>query len=239
MLMKEIVLEARRNLARANRILYLKGIVDGFGHVSCRHPEIAGHYLISCNRAPNLVKEADIVELDEESNPVGGDTRRLYLERFIHGEIYRTRPDVQAVVHSHSAAMITIAATDVSVKPMFHMAGFLTRTAKFDIREATGRETDMLIRDHDLGRHLADTLGPASAVLMVGHGSTMVGTSLEEAIYRAVYAEVNAGMQLGAMRVSDRVRYLSETESDLATETNRGQLKRCWDLWCEEVDIDA
>ncbi|OVZ57900.1 hypothetical protein CDO44_16075 [Pigmentiphaga sp. NML080357] len=236
--MSDIVREARRDLARANRILYLKGVVDGFGHVSCRHPEIPGHYLISCNRAPNLVKEADIVELDAESNPTGGDTRRLYLERFIHGEIYRTRPDVRAVVHSHSTAMITIGATDVQIRPMFHMAGFLTRAAKFDIREATGRETDMLIRDHELGRHLAETLGPASTVLMAGHGATMVGTSLEEAIYRAVYAEVNAGMQLGAMRVSGNVRYLSETESDLATEANRGQLKRCWDLWCAEVDID-
>ena len=236
--MNDTVLETRRNLARANRILYLKGIVDGFGHVSCRHPEIAGHYLLSCNRAPSLVKEADIVELDADSNPVGGDTRRLYLERFIHGEIYRTRPDVRAVVHSHSTAMITIAATDVPVQPMFHMAGFLTRAVKFDIREATGRETDMLIRDPDLGRHLAETLGPASAVLMVGHGSTMVGASLEEAIYRAIYAEINAGMQLGALQVSGKVRYLSETESDLATEANRGQLRRCWELWCDEVDID-
>ncbi|VCU69793.1 Decarboxylase NovR [Pigmentiphaga humi] len=233
--MSDIVLEARRNLARANRILYLKGVVDGFGHVSCRHPENPGHYLLSCNRAPKLVTEADIVELDAESNPVGGDTRRLYLERFIHGEIYRARPDVQAVVHSHSAAMITIGATDVQLRPMYHMAGFLTRVARFDIREASGRETDMLISDHELGRHLADTLGPASAVLMTGHGSTMVGGSLEEAVYRAVYAEANAGIQLGAMQLSRNVRHLSETESDLATESNRGQLKRCWDLWCEEV----
>ena len=96
----------------------------------------------------------------------------------------------------------------------------------------------MLIRDPDLGRHLAETLGPASAVLMVGHGSTMVGASLEEAIYRAIYAEINAGMQLGALQVSGKVRYLSETESDLATEANRGQLRRCWELWCDEVDID-
>lgn len=236
--MNDIVRQARRDLARANRILYLKGVVDGFGHVSCRHPGSAGHYLISCNRAPNLVKEADIVELDADSNPVGGDDRRLYLERYIHGEIYRTRPDVHAIVHSHSTAMITIGATDVRIRPMFHMAGFLTRTAKFDIREATGRDTDMLIRDPELGRYLAHALGPASTVLMAGHGATMVGGSLEEAIYRAVYAEVNAGMQLGAMQVSGNVRYLSEAESDLATETNRGQLKRCWDLWCAEVDID-
>ncbi|MBX6318324.1 class II aldolase/adducin family protein [Pigmentiphaga sp.] len=236
--MSDTVLEARRNVARANRILYLKGVVDGFGHVSCRHPEIPDHYLISCNRAPNLVKESDIVELDADSNPVGGDARRLYLERFIHGEIYRTRPDVNAVVHSHSIAMITIGATDVQIRPMFHMAGFLTRAAKFDIREATGRETDMLIRDPELGRNLAETLGPASAVLMAGHGATMVGTSLEEAVYRAVYAEINAGMQLNALRVSGNVRYLSDKEGDLATETNRGQLKRCWDLWCAEVNID-
>lgn len=227
--------QAVREVVQANHILYLKNIVDGFGHVSVRNPENPNTYFLSCNRAPNLVREEDIVELDLDSRPVHDEGKRLYLERFIHGELYKARPDVQAVVHSHSAAMITLAATPVMPQPLFHMAGFLTRLAKFDIAEATGEETDMLIRDPELGRHLAESLGPANAVLMVGHGSTVVGGSIEEVIYRAIYGEINATMQLQALGISQDIRYLSEKESELATETNRGQLRRCWDLWVAEV----
>lgn len=227
--------EAIQEVVHANHILYLKKIVDGFGHVSVRNPENPNTYLLSCNRAPNLVRREDIVELDLDSKPVQDEGKRLYLERFIHGELYKARPDVQAIVHSHSSAMITLAATPVMPKPLFHMAGFLSRLAKFDIAEATGRDTDMLIRDPELGRHLAESLGPANAVLMVGHGSTVVGGSIEETIYRAIYGEINAAMQIQALGISADIRYLTETEGKLADETNRGQLRRCWDLWVAEV----
>jgi len=185
-------------LVYANRILYDQGIVDGLGHVSVRHPDQEGVFLLSCNRAPGMVKRQDIVCYDLDGNAVSETNERPYLERFIHSEIYRARPDVVAVVHSHSPSVIPFAITQNPLKPVFHMSGFLgSGSAHFEIREAAGN-TDMLIRSAYLGEALAKSLGKHNCVLMRGHGSTVVGTSLEQVIYRAIYAEVNAKLQLAA-----------------------------------------
>ncbi len=127
--------------------------------------------------------------------------RRVYLERFIHGEIYRARPDVQAVVHSHSPNVIPFGVTGTPLQPVFHMSGFLAEgSALFEIRDVAG-DTDMLISNASLGEALAAALGSRSTVLMRGHGSTVVGASIEQAVYRAVYAEVNARLQTQAKQL--------------------------------------
>lgn len=217
-------------LVYANRILYDQGVVDGLGHVSVRHPEVPGVYLLSCNRAPGLVRRADIVCYDLDGNAVSETTERPYLERFIHGEIYRARPDVVAVVHSHSPSVIPFGAVRQPLRPIFHMAGFLgSGSAHFDIRDSAG-DTDMLIRSPELGRSLADSLGACSCVLMRGHGSTTVGQSIEQVVYRAIYAEVNAKLQLAALGLGE-VTYLNEQEAALAAATNDGQIARSWNLW--------
>jgi ribulose-5-phosphate 4-epimerase/fuculose-1-phosphate aldolase len=166
-------------LVIANRILYEQGVVDGFGHVSVRHDQSADHFLLSCNRAPGLVKKADIMVYDLDGNAVGDTTQRPYLERFIHGEIYRARPDVVSVVHSHSPSVIPFGVTGQRLRPVFHMSGFLgSGSTLYDIRRESGN-TDMLIRDAGLGKDLARALGTHTCVLMRGHGSTVVGPTLE------------------------------------------------------------
>ena len=221
-------------LALANRILYDQGVVDGFGHVSVRHHRSDAHFLLARNMAPGLVTAADILTFDLDGNALDAAGRRVYLERFIHGEIYRARPDVRAVVHSHSPNVIPFAATRTPLRPIFHMSGFLGRgSALFEIRDVAG-ETDLLIRDARLGRALAASLGPHAAVLMRGHGSTVVGASLEQAVYRAIYAETNARLQAQAMTLGD-VTYLTETEAALAAATNDTQLARTWELWERRV----
>ena len=228
-------------LVYANRILYDQGIVDGLGHVSVRHPHQEGVFLLSCNRAPGLVKRQDIVCYDLDGNAVSNTTERPYLERFIHSEIYRARPDVVAVVHSHSPSVIPFAITHNPLKPVFHMSGFLgSGSAHFEIREVAGN-SDMLIRSAYLGEALAKSLGKHNCVLMRGHGSTVVGTSLEQVVYRAIYAEVNAKLQLAANGLGD-ITFLNEEEAKLASDMNDGQIPRSWNLWVTrlgQVDIGA
>lgn len=228
-------------LVYANRILYDQGIVDGLGHVSVRHPNQDGVFLLSCNRAPGLVKRQDIVCYDLDGNAVSQTTERPYLERFIHSEIYRARPDVVSVVHSHSPSVIPFAITHNPLKPVFHMSGFLgSGSAHFEIREAAGN-SDMLIRSAYLGEALAKSLGKHNCVLMRGHGSTVVGTSLEQVVYRAIYAEVNAKLQLAANGLGE-ISFLNEEEAKLASDMNDGQIPRSWNLWVTrlgQIDIGA
>jgi ribulose-5-phosphate 4-epimerase/fuculose-1-phosphate aldolase len=223
----------------ANRILYDQGVVDGLGHVSARHDSDPNQFLLSCNRAPGLVRHADVLCYDLDGNTVSPTTERSYLERFIHGEIYRARPDVMAVVHSHSPSVIPFGATGNRLRPIFHMAGFLGRgSALFDIREGFG-ETDMLIRNNEMGKALARSLGKCTCVLMRGHGSTVVGNCVEQAVYRAVYAEVNAKLQSQALGLGE-VTYLTAQEADLAAAANDTQIGRSWDLWRRRIGpIDA
>jgi len=224
----------------ANRILYDHGVVDGLGHASVRHDSAPGVFLLSCNRAPALVRKRDIVCYDYDGNAVSETSERPYLERFIHGEIYRARPDVVAVVHSHSPSVIPFGVTQLRLRPVFHMAGFLgSGAAHFEIRDAAG-DTDMLIRDKSLGEALARSLGDCSCVLMRGHGSTTVGTSIEQVVYRAIYAEVNAKLQLQANALG-AITFLSAEEARRAAETNDGQIPRSWSLWVQRLgrpDID-
>lgn len=218
----------------ANRILYRYGVVDGFGHVSARHDRSPGHFLLARNMAPGLVRRDDIVTFDLDGTALDAAGRRVYLERFIHGEIYRARPDVQAVVHSHSPNVIPFGVTGQSLRPVFHMSGFLGEgSALFEIRDVAG-DTDMLVSNNHLGVALAVALGARSTVLMRGHGSTVVGGSIEQAVYRAFYAEVNARLQTQAKLLGE-VKYLNAAEAAKAAAINDTQLPRVWELWRQEI----
>lgn len=223
--------EAIDDLVTANRILFDRGVVDGFGHVSIRHPARNDRFLLARNMAPGLVTRADILEFD-----LGGDVinsrERVYLERFIHGEIYRVRPDVNAVVHSHSPAVIPYGvASGVQLRPIFHMSGFLGQGCPiFEIRRAAGMNSDLLIRSRELGAALATDLGVHSAILMRGHGATVVADNLRRAVYRAVYMQVNAELQTVASALGP-VTFLSPGEAESTVLSVEGQLNRAWDLW--------
>ena len=221
-------------LATANRILYNQGVVDGFGHISVRHDASDTHFLLARNMAPALVTPADILTFDLDGNALDAGDRRVYLERFIHGEIYRARPDVVAVVHSHSPSVIPFAVTRTALRPVYHMSGFLGEgSAHFEIRDVAGN-SDLLIRNGKLGRALAAALGTNTAVLMRGHGSTVVGTSIEQVVYRAIYAEMNARLQTQALALGD-VTFLNVEEAGFAAATNDTQLARVWELWSRAV----
>lgn len=220
----------REDLVTANHILAREGVVDGFGHVSARAGP--GHFILARSMAPLLVTSNDILAFDLGSAECTGDTRTPYLERFIHAEIYRARSDVHAVVHSHSPATIPFGAVKgARLQPIYHMSAFLgSGTPVFEIRMLGGHATDMLIRNRPLGEALAHSLGDSAVVLMRGHGVTVVGSTLRQAVFRAVYTELNARVQMLAMGIGE-VEYLNATEAAAATTANDSQIARAWDLW--------
>src|SRR5207302_139121 len=210
-----------------------QGVVDGFGHVSVRHDKNPEPFLLARSMAPGLATTNDIMEFDRDGNAVDPQGRALYLERFIHSEIYKARPEVKAVVHSHSPAVIPFGVTSVPLRSIFHLSSFLGAGAPvFEIREAGGPATDMLIRNPALGAALATTLGDCAVALLRGHGNVVVGGSIREVVFRAVYTEVNARLAADALRWGQgRVTFLSEAEAKASTETNRAQIGRPWELW--------
>lgn len=226
------------DLAAAARILAARGVVDGFGHVSMRHPDAPDRYLMSRALAPALVVPADIVEYDLDSAACDPDAPKGFLERFIHGQIYRARPDVGAVVHSHSPSVIPFGLAKAPMRACFHNAAFLAGGVPvFDIAEGFGA-TDMLVSDNDKGVALAESLGDRPVVLMRAHGSVACGPTLQSAVFRAVYTEVSARVQHWAQALAgdgEDLAFLSDEEGRLADVPNQTAGLRAWDLWRAEM----
>jgi ribulose-5-phosphate 4-epimerase/fuculose-1-phosphate aldolase len=219
------------DLVEANHILADHGIVDGFGHVSVRHPDNPERYLLARNVAPEQVTAADILELDLDGNPIDARRRQPYRERPIHSEIYKARPDVAAVVNAHSPWVLSFAANGIALKPIHNKAAFLAPgTPIFDLRERFGA-TDMLLTTPAHGRALAQALGASAVILIRGHGHVAVGPSLKVAVFRACYAEFNASLQARALALPGTTIYLEGEEAAKADRTMQQVDERPWALW--------
>jgi ribulose-5-phosphate 4-epimerase/fuculose-1-phosphate aldolase len=223
------------DLVAANRTLARLNVLDAFGHVSVRDPRDPHRYLMSRSIAPESVTAADILLLDLDSQTVDpkDDGKLLYRERFIHGEIYKARPDVNAVVHSHSPTVVPFTVTRAKLRPLLHNAGFLgLGTPLFEIRKAVGDGTDLMILTPNLGKDLAKKLGKdAAVVLMRGHGDSVVGPSLPNAVFRAYYTEVNARQQLAAITIGGAINFMTRAEAITSNEAMLRASARPWALW--------
>lgn len=224
------------DLVVANRILFAQGVVDAFGHISARHDKRPDRFLLARNMAPACVTAGDIVEFNLEGEPLNSNGRKVYLERFIHSEIYRLYPDVNAVVHSHSPGIVPMSVVkSFPLRPLFHMAGFIGGAAPvFEIRDFVGNSSDLLISSQKLGVALAEMFANSRIVLMRGHGSTVVAPDIKTAVYRAVYAEVNARFQMEAARQGE-ITFLTPEEAETCMKVIEGQIARPWDLWKEQA----
>jgi HCOMODA/2-hydroxy-3-carboxy-muconic semialdehyde decarboxylase len=232
-----VATERIADLAAASRILAAQGVVDGFGHVSMRHPSAPDRYLMARSVAPALVTPEDIIEYDLDSNACNAGGRSSFLERFIHGEIYKARSDIMSVVHSHSPSVIPFGLVAVPMRAMFHNAAFLAEGVPvFDIREKFGA-TDMLVSNGPKGVALAGLMGKRDVALMRGHGSVACGPTLQTAVFRAVYTEVNARIQHWTLALggSTPIAALDGEEGRLADVINRTAGMRAWDLWRAQV----
>ena len=228
-----------RKLVMANRILAAEGVVDAFGHISVRHPDRPDRYLLSCSRSPELVKVADIMEFDLDSNPVDAKGRTPYLERFIHGAVYHARPDVMSVMHNHSYEIIPFGVSKTPLRPIFHSAGRLGATIPvWDIRKKFG-DTNLLVANKDHGRDLVACLGQNVIALMRGHGCVVTGPTLETTVLTSIYLRVNARLQLDAMHMGE-VTYLSPGEIELSSQRNKPKVgdDRAWEYLCARAKID-
>jgi ribulose-5-phosphate 4-epimerase/fuculose-1-phosphate aldolase len=225
------------DLVAANRILARHGIVDAFGHVSVRDERDPQRFFLSRSLAPELVSAADILEFDLESRTADAKGPG-YSERFIHGEIYKARTDVNAIVHSHSPSVIPFGVTGVALRPVYHLAAFIgDGVPVFDIRKAAGI-TDMLVSDSARGRALAQVLGARPVALMRGHGVVVVGSSLPFAVGRSIYVESNAKIQAQALALGGSLTYLSPDEArQIVVAGENGGYQRAWELWKQQVAV--
>lgn len=223
------------NLVLANHILVNEGVLDGFGHISVRDPSDPKRFFIARSMAPALVTEADLVTCNLDGEVIAPVGAKTYVERFIHSEIYKARPDVHSVVHSHSPAVIPFGVTGARLRPICHMSGFLGATVPvYEIRRDAGETSDLLIRNQALGRALADSLGSATVALMRGHGSVTVGVSIQQAVFRAIYTENSARLQLEASRLGE-INFLTDGEAQATSDMNDQHLDRPWQMWVRRV----
>ena len=219
------------DLVLANHILVNQGVLDGFGHISVRDPANPQRFFIARSMAPALVQADDIVACDLDSNVIDERGRKTYLERFIHGEIFKLRPDVNAVIHSHSPSVIPFGVTGARLRPICHMSGFLGATTPvYEIRHFAGEDSDLLVRNHALGKALAEVLGSHPVALMRRHGSVAVGSSIKQVVYRAIYTENNARLQAMSIPLGE-VSYLTDAEARATAEMNDQHLDRPWQMW--------
>jgi len=231
------------DIVAANRILAAEMVVDAFGHVSARHPQNPNHYLIARAVPPELVNAEDIMELSLDGEVVNGDTRKPYLERYIHAAIYEARPEVNSVVHSHSHSVIPYSVTGEKLRPIVHSCAPIGGEVPVWDAQTVFGDTSMLISDMPMGRDFAKALAQNNAALMRGHGCTVIGRSVREAVYTAVYLEVNAKLQAQASRFPP-VKYLTQGEIQIVCERlanakpNEGY-DRAWEYWCRHAGVEA
>ena len=223
------------DLAAASRILADQGVFDAAGHVSMRHLHRADRFLMSRALAPALVADDDILELTLDGEPCEARGRRPFIERFIHGEIYRARPDVMAVAHGHSPSVVPFGLVGTPMRATYHNAAFLAAGVPvFDIRDRFGT-TDIVINSVERGTALAEALGDKSVALLRAHGVVVVGPSLQAAVFRAVFTEVSARVQLQAALLGGSIAALDAEEGRMADAINLATLGRSWELWKKRV----
>jgi HCOMODA/2-hydroxy-3-carboxy-muconic semialdehyde decarboxylase len=224
---------ALRDLVIANRILAHENVVDAYGHVSVRHPEDPKRFLLACSLAPSMVGREDIMQFDLEGNPLGGDARQPYLERFIHGAIYEARPDVLAVVHAHAEDVLPFGVTDAPLRPVIHSGSFMgEHVPVWDIRDKFG-DTNLLVTNPAQGRDLALRLGGNNVSLMRGHGFVAAARSLIEVVRMSVYVPRNARVQMAAMQLG-AVKPLSPGEiaaRNAGYKPHSPETWRAWEYW--------
>ena len=218
------------DLVIANRILAHEGIVDAYGHVSVRHPRDPKRYLLARSLSPEMVQQADIMEFDLDGTPASGDSRQPYLERFIHGAVYESRPEVLAVVHAHAEDVLPFGITDAPLRPVIHSGSFMgPEVPVWDIRDKFG-DTKLLVTTMPQGRDLAGRLAHNNVALMRGHGFVAAARSLIEVVRMSVYVPRNARVQFAAMQLGE-VKPLSRGEIDARNAGYKPRSPETWRAW--------
>jgi HCOMODA/2-hydroxy-3-carboxy-muconic semialdehyde decarboxylase len=231
----EVDASTLQDLAAASRILADQGVFDAAGHVSMRHPANPERFLMSRSLAPALVTADDIMEFTLDCEPCDARGRVAFIERYLHGEIYRARPDVMGVAHGHSPAVVPFGIVPTPMRATYHNAAFLAYGVPvFDIRDTFGA-TDIVINSSARGAALARALADKAVVLLRAHGFVAVGPSLQAAVFRAIFTEVSARVQLQAEALGGPLAALDDEEGRKADAINLATVGRSWEFWKRRV----
>ncbi len=230
--------DAIADLVLAYKILVNEGVLDSFGHISIRSAASRDRFLLPRAMPPSLVNAEDVLEFRiETSQPVDPRGRRVNGERYLHGEIYKARPNVCAIVHSHSQAVIPFSITNVPLRPVIVQAGFMPlQIPNFEIRDVRGNGRGMQITDQVRGAALAKVLGDVPLALMRGHGNVVVGSSVKQATVFAAYTDINARMQAQAMQLDRNIVAMDEPELFGPSEFD---INRPWENFRQKLIADS
>jgi ribulose-5-phosphate 4-epimerase/fuculose-1-phosphate aldolase len=229
------------DLVAGNRILAAENVADAYGHISARHPVHPDRFLIARATAPELVAADDIMEVALDGEVLGADSRKAYLERYIHAAIYAVRPDVTSVIHSHTRSVVPFSVTQERLRPLIHSCATIGWNIPVWDAQTTFGDTNLLVSDMNMGRDLATALGSNNVALMRGHGCTVIGHSVREAVYTAVYLDVNAELQMQASHLSP-ITFLTEREVEiisarLANSKPGEGYDRAWEYWSQHAGL--
>jgi ribulose-5-phosphate 4-epimerase/fuculose-1-phosphate aldolase len=220
-------------LVIATKILVNEGVLDVFGHISARDPDDPSHFFLGGKLAPNVITTNDIQRFDLEGETT--DNRPSYLERYIHSEIYKARPDVHCVLHSHSPSVLPYCFCDQPLRPVTHMGAFLGESVPvWEIRDKHGDETDLFGNSREVCADIAEALGDAPVVLMARHGVVNVGSSIRQVVFRAFYLEQEAAAQTRGLQIG-KIKYLTPGEIKTAGKLVGAQIDRGWDHWSQRL----
>lgn len=229
------------DLVIANRILANEDIVDAYGHVSVRHPDRPDRFFLARSLAPEFITHKDIIEFNLDGTPVKEEKRPVYLERFIHGGIFESRPDVMAVVHAHAEDILPFGiANGTPLRPVIHSGSFIgSNVPVWDIADNFG-DTNLLVANVAQGQDLAKCMGPANVALMRGHGFAAAARSLIEVVRMSVFLPRNARALMRAKQLGGDIKYLRQGEIDAR---NRGygpysvETWRAWEYWANKAGV--
>jgi len=231
------------DVVAGNHILYHHGVVDGYGHLSFRSPTNPQRFYMAAALSPGRVTSDDIIELDLDGEITGADKNRpTYSERFIHAEVYRARPEIHSVLHSHSPTVIPFGVTTVPLKPVAGSGSFLYPNPPIFDTSDVPEATSLLVDKPAIGKALVGTLGQNNVVLMRGHGNTVVGRDVRETVSRGIYTELNARLLLQTLALGGPITYIKESEANARRSLSGAQertpshgIDRIWYMWVDEV----
>ena len=211
--LKQQLVDAIRMLARAE-------IVDHSGHGSARR-DAASFYINSAASTRGALTIDDIVAVDLDGNLVEGSARPPF-EFHIHSEIYRARPDVQAVLHTHPRWSTFLTMVGAPYRAVYAQGALLGTIPLVD--------SPMSVNTRAMGERVAATLGRGAAVLLKSHGAVVVGSDVVECFAMAAYLEENAYRQYMAMQIGTPYVF-SEAERQAFRERlwTPGLFRKTWD----------
>jgi len=207
------------------------GIVDFNGHASIRLPDGRGLLINSGASVRSALTEADIIAVDFDGRPLEGAVVPP-MEFHIHSEIYRRRPDVNAVIHAHPLWSTLFSSTGKPVRPVIMQAAVLGPIREFPAIAS--------INTKALGEALAETIGPHRVALLKSHGSVIAAGNILEAFVLAVYLEENAERQHRAEQIGDpAVLTPAEISTISANLWKPNLLQKVWDYHAAKLTPGA